>query len=92
MCYDVDAKNKILKFFTVDPHNPKELFYYSVPYDVAILAYGSEPLTFGIEGVEKYSFFLREIHEARGIRRKLIRNILMAQSPGLSEATRFLSG
>ena len=50
-------------------------------YDYLVLAHGARPNTFNIPGVEEHAFFLREISEARGIRRRLVQNIMQARLP-----------
>ncbi|RRT62941.1 hypothetical protein B296_00004106 [Ensete ventricosum] len=39
------------------------------------------PLTFGIKGVQEHAMFLREVHHAQEIRRKLLLNLMLSESP-----------
>ncbi|KAF0692612.1 Aste57867_16315 [Aphanomyces stellatus] len=59
---------------------------YKVDYDMLVLACGSRPLTFGLPGVEEHAFFLKEIHHARAIRKRILENFELATQPGVSEA------
>jgi NADH:ubiquinone reductase (H+-translocating) len=54
---------------------------FEVQYDKLVLAHGARPNTFNIPGVEDHAFFLREISEARGIRRRIVQNLMTADLP-----------
>ena len=71
----------------------KSVQAFEVEYDYLIMAHGARANTLGIPGVEENAFFLREIYEARAIRRHLLQNILMARLPSTSyeERKRLLS-
>ncbi|CAK4111107.1 unnamed protein product [Aphanomyces euteiches] len=58
---------------------------YKVNYDMLVVACGSRPLTFGLPGVEEHAFFLKEIHHARAIRRRIVENFELATQPGVPE-------
>ena len=58
---------------------------FEVEYDYLIMAHGARANRFGIPGVEENAFFLREIHEARAIRRHLLQNIQLARLPCTSD-------
>lgn len=65
---------------------------FEVHYDKLVLAHGARPNTFNIPGVEDHAFFLREVSEARGIRRRLVQNLMTADLPttDLEEIKRLL--
>jgi NADH dehydrogenase len=71
----------------------KSLRAFEVKYDYLVLAHGARANTLGIPGVEENAFFLREIYEARAIRRHLLQNIQLARLPSTSpeEMRRLLS-
>ena len=69
---------------TLEPWN------FEISYDKLIIASGSEPTTFGIHGVEEHAFFLREVHHAQEIRRKLLLNLMLSDVPGMLLITRHL--
>lgn len=86
MVYDVDTANQVVSCVTVgvlgkntDDHVPVKGFDFH--YDHLVLAHGARPNTFNIPGVEEHAFFLREISEARGIRRRLVQNLMTAKLP-----------
>lgn len=47
-----------------------------------MIASGAEPLTFGIKGVKEHAFFLREVTHAQEIRKRLLLNLMLCESPG----------
>ncbi|RVW36703.1 Internal alternative NAD(P)H-ubiquinone oxidoreductase A1, mitochondrial [Vitis vinifera] len=51
---------------------------FEISYDKLIIASSSVPLTFGIHGVEEHAFFLREVHHAQEIKRKLLLNLMLS--------------
>ncbi|RNF26868.1 putative NADH dehydrogenase [Trypanosoma conorhini] len=65
---------------------------FNVKYDKLILAHGARANTFNVPGVFDNAFFLREVNEARGIRKRLVQNIMVADLPttDLEEAKRLL--
>ncbi|OAY83538.1 internal alternative NAD(P)H-ubiquinone oxidoreductase A1, mitochondrial-like [Ananas comosus] len=65
---------------------------FKVSYDKLIIACGAEASTFGIHGVKDHAIFLREVHHAQEIRRKLLLNLMLSDVPGITheEKTRLL--
>lgn len=62
-----------------------EPWKFKVSYDKLVIASGAEASTFGIRGVREHATFLREVHHAQEIRRKLLLNLMLSDAPGLSE-------
>ncbi|KAK7387239.1 hypothetical protein VNO78_27874 [Psophocarpus tetragonolobus] len=58
---------------------------FTISYDKLVIALGSQPSTFGIQGVKEHAIFLREVHHAQEIRRKLLLNLMLSDVPGISE-------
>lgn len=58
---------------------------FSVEYDKLVIAAGAEASTFGIKGVKEYAIFLREVHHAQEIRRRLLLNLMLSDVPGISD-------
>ncbi|EQC30560.1 hypothetical protein SDRG_11619 [Saprolegnia diclina VS20] len=58
---------------------------YNVDYDMLVVACGSRPLTFGLPGVDEHAFFLKEVHHARAIRKRILENFELATQPGVPE-------
>lgn len=95
MVFDVDFENKEVQCVTVgvlDAGEKPPVNTFKVSYDYLVMTHGARPNTFNIPGVEEYAFFLREISEARGIRRRLGQNMLVAALPSTTteEARRLL--
>ncbi|KAG5490694.1 hypothetical protein JKF63_00816 [Porcisia hertigi] len=87
--YDVDFDKKLVQCVGVGVVGGSEnvpVNTFSVEYDYLIMAYGALPNTFNIPGVEEKAFFLREVNEARGIRKRLVQNIMAADLPTTSSA------
>ncbi|GFU12912.1 internal alternative NAD(P)H-ubiquinone oxidoreductase A2, mitochondrial [Nephila pilipes] len=57
---------------------------FSISYDKLLIGVGCVSNTFGVPGVEKYAYFLKEIVDAQHIRRKILANCEKALSPKLS--------
>ena len=60
----------------------------ALSYDDLLIAVGAVPGTFGIPGVAENSLFLKEIQDARRIRRRVLDGLERASSPGLSPEER----
>jgi len=58
---------------------------FNCSYDKLVIAVGMVSNTFGISGVEEYALFLKDVSDARNIRKKIIQNFEMASEPGFSE-------
>ena len=56
---------------------------FKVAYDKLVVAAGADALTFGIQGVKENAIFLREVHHAQEIRRKLLLNLMLSDVPGM---------
>ena len=57
---------------------------FKVAYDKLVFACGAEALTFGIRGVTEHAIFLREVHHAQEIRRRLLLNLMLSDIPGMA--------
>ncbi|KAK6138467.1 hypothetical protein DH2020_027787 [Rehmannia glutinosa] len=64
---------------TVDPWN------FKIAYDKLVIASGAQASTFGIKGANEHAIFLREVHHAQEIRRKLLLNLMLSDVPGISD-------
>ncbi|KDO66916.1 hypothetical protein CISIN_1g010845mg [Citrus sinensis] len=62
-----------------------EPWKFKISYDKLVIALGAEASTFGIHGVKENATFLREVHHAQEIRRKLLLNLMLSDVPGISE-------
>lgn len=59
-----------------------------IGYDDLVIAVGAVPGTFGIPGVAEHATFLKEMRDARIIRRRVLDCLEMAAAPGLPAAER----
>ncbi|XP_038705545.1 internal alternative NAD(P)H-ubiquinone oxidoreductase A2, mitochondrial-like [Tripterygium wilfordii] len=85
-CTGVDADKHLVHCETVtDGANTLNPWKFNLAYDKLVIASGAEALTFGIHGVKEYAIFLREVHHAQEIRRKLLLNLMLSDVPGISE-------
>jgi NADH:ubiquinone reductase (non-electrogenic) len=57
----------------------------AVPYDRLVVAVGANVNTFGIPGVKEHCFFLKQISDARAIRRRVVDLFEKANFPGRGE-------
>lgn len=95
MVHDVDFANQLVSCVGVGVVGATEkvpVHSFNVKYDYLVLAHGARPNTFNIPGVQDHAFFLREVNEARGIRKRLVQNIMAADLPvtNLEETKRLL--
>ncbi|VVA90318.1 unnamed protein product [Arabis nemorensis] len=58
---------------------------FKIAYDKLVVACGAEASTFGIQGVIENAIFLREVHHAQEIRRRLLLNLMLSDTPGISK-------
>ncbi|XP_022148432.1 internal alternative NAD(P)H-ubiquinone oxidoreductase A1, mitochondrial-like [Momordica charantia] len=85
-CTAVDTDEHLVQCETVtDGLDTVEPWKFKISYDKLIIALGSQPLTFGINGVKEHAIFLREVYHAQEIRRKLLLNLMLSDVPGISE-------
>lgn len=66
-----------------DGVNTLEPWKFKIAYDKLVVALGAEASTFGIHGVNENAIFLREVHHAQEIRRKLLLNLMLSDVPGM---------
>ncbi|ERN03429.1 hypothetical protein AMTR_s00003p00262900 [Amborella trichopoda] len=64
---------------------PNNAYRFRVAYDKLVIGAGAEPLTFNVNGVYEHAFFLREVHHAQEIRKRLLLNLMLSENPGVSE-------
>lgn len=85
-CTSVDTKDHVVHCETVtDGAQSLDPWKFKISYDKLVVASGAEASTFGIHGVHEHAIFLREVHHAQEIRRKLLLNLMLSDIPGVSE-------
>ncbi|KAJ2899043.1 putative external mitochondrial NADH-ubiquinone oxidoreductase 1 precursor [Zalerion maritima] len=67
----IDPDRKVVKIFD-DSEIKGKISETEVPYDMLVVGVGSETATFGIQGVNEHSCFLKEIGDAQRIRKKIM--------------------
>ncbi|CAN7039460.1 hypothetical protein Bca4012_069940 [Brassica carinata] len=86
-CSRLDSENHEVHCETVTDglSTTLEPWKFKIAYDKLVLACGAEASTFGINGVLENAIFLREVHHAQEIRRKLLLNLMLSEVPGIGE-------
>ncbi|KXZ46316.1 hypothetical protein GPECTOR_45g186 [Gonium pectorale] len=87
-CEELDPQGKLAvctpKFSFTDGRRPQ----FEVQYDKAVVAIGEQPATFGVPGVRENCFFMKEISDAVGLRKRIAEKFELASLPGTSEEDR----
>lgn len=76
----------VIKFITCEDVDTKT--HFDLQYDILIISVGEVTNTFGIEGVNEFAYFLREVSDARKIRNKVIDCFENASIPNLDTSER----
>ncbi|KAL8129963.1 hypothetical protein V2J09_019118 [Rumex salicifolius] len=86
-CTKLDPHDHLLHCETVTDGGAQSLkpWKFKISYDKLVIASGAEASTFGIHGVQEHAIFLREVHHAQEIRRRLLLNLMLSDVPGISE-------
>lgn len=61
---------------------------FEIAYDILVIAVGAVSNTFGVPGVAEHAMFLKELHDARELRQRIIRRFEQANLPGVSAEER----
>ncbi len=77
-CTGVDTKSN-----TVQCAGALDSSEFSLSFDILVIGVGARSNTFGIDGVERYGMFLKELNDARDIRQRIIENFERASTPNL---------
>ncbi|KAG2424789.1 hypothetical protein HXX76_014213 [Chlamydomonas incerta] len=87
-CDSLDPHSKVAvcsaKFCHTDGRRPQ----FEVQYDRAVIAVGEQPATFGIPGVRENCFFMKEVSDAVGLRKRIAEKFELAALPGTTEEER----
>jgi NADH:ubiquinone reductase (non-electrogenic) len=82
-CISVDTANhEIHCIGALDKHS------FTLRFDYLVIAVGAANNTFGIPGVAEHANFLKELGDARRIRKKIIENLERASTPGIPDEER----
>jgi NADH:ubiquinone reductase (non-electrogenic) len=78
-CKELDrARNRVTCSGVADEHR------FEVEYDLLVIAVGAVSNTFNVPGVADHALFLKELHDARELRQRVIRSFEQANLPGVS--------
>ncbi|KAI8337753.1 FAD/NAD-P-binding domain-containing protein [Chlamydoabsidia padenii] len=83
-CDGIDLENKTIHCITQIPGTEKTQF--TLDYDTLVVAVGSYSNTFNIPGVKDNACFLKDVQDARKIRKRLIECFEYASQPGLTDS------
>lgn len=72
----------------VDLPSPPDSLEMEIEYDALVIAVGARNTTFGVKGVAEHALFLKELSDARAIRRTIIRNFERASFIATSDEDR----
>ncbi|CAI9106988.1 OLC1v1006249C2 [Oldenlandia corymbosa var. corymbosa] len=82
----IDFENHVVNCQTVtDGVDTLPPWDFKISYDKLVIASGADASTFGIKGVKEHAIFLREVHHAQEIRRRLLLNLMLSDVPGVSD-------
>eukprot|EP00871_Galdieria_phlegrea_P005488 jgi/Galph1/5940/GphlegSOOS_G4612.1 len=81
-CVDVDFDSQAILCESTIPGEPKT---FEVSYDFLVVAVGASTNTFGTPGVQEHCYFLKEISDARGLRRSIVERFELASFPTVTQ-------
>lgn len=84
-CENVDLEKKEL---LIRPYPPGLEEDFTLPYDVLVMAVGLRPSSLGVPGVSTHCKFLKNIEDARRLRKQVTQNFEAADLPMKSEEER----
>jgi NADH:ubiquinone reductase (non-electrogenic) len=84
----LDTSNKTITVRAALPDENGVRKRFVVPYDTLVIAVGEQAATFGVPGVQEHAFFLKELADARRLRKRIAELFETAALPGTSEKER----
>ena len=79
----LDPRTRVLQCEGVGSGHP-----FTVEYDVLVVAVGAVTNTYNVPGVKDHALFLKELHDARELRQRIITCFERANLPGISREER----
>jgi NADH:ubiquinone reductase (non-electrogenic) len=83
LCVGLDAKRRLVRC-----RGAKDNRRFSLPYDLLVVAVGSQSATYGVPGVREHALFLKDLGDARAIRQKVIESLEQASAPTMEPEER----
>jgi len=85
-CVDVDFEKQMA---ICESNIPGEKRRFQIYYDYLVVAVGAATNTFGTPGVQEHCYFLKEISDARGLRRAIVERFELASFPDISQEEKY---
>ncbi|KAK9915294.1 hypothetical protein WJX75_007230 [Coccomyxa subellipsoidea] len=87
-CEVLDVKRKLALCSSTFAYENGRKPQFEVAYDAVVIAIGEQTATFGVPGVTEHCYFLKEISDAVGLRRRIGQCFELAALPGTPEEDR----
>ncbi|OBZ86530.1 putative NADH dehydrogenase [Choanephora cucurbitarum] len=84
-CDAIDTENQVVHCTSNIEEEGLAKRQFSLDYDQLVIAVGAYSRTFGIPGVKEHACFLKEVSDARKIRKRVIDCFEYASQPGLTD-------
>ncbi|KAI8367170.1 FAD/NAD(P)-binding domain-containing protein [Choanephora cucurbitarum] len=84
-CDAIDIENQVVHCTSNIEEEGLAKRQFALDYDQLVIAVGAYSRTFGIPGVKEHACFLKEVNDARKIRKRVIDCFEYASQPGLTE-------
>ncbi|KAI8366174.1 pyridine nucleotide-disulfide oxidoreductase-domain-containing protein [Blakeslea trispora] len=84
-CDAIDTENQVVHCTSNIEEEGLTKRQFSLDYDKLVIAVGAYSRTFGIPGVKEHACFLKEVNDARRIRKRVIDCYEYASQPGLTD-------
>ncbi|KAI9592940.1 FAD/NAD-P-binding domain-containing protein [Syncephalis fuscata] len=84
-CKDIDFTNRKLHCTNSVPNTNDAQNNFTVDFDRLVIAVGAQSNTFNIPGVQEHALALRDVHDARQVRRRIIDCFEKAAQPNVSD-------
>lgn len=82
--YHAEAKDILTSEHIIRCLGATDRHEFDVAYDILVIAVGAVSNTFNVPGVAEHAMFLKELHDARELRQRIIRSFEQANLPGIS--------
>jgi hypothetical protein len=87
-CEQLDVERKVALFQSVPAFEDGRRPQFEVPYDLAVVAVGELPATFGVPGVAQHCYFMKEVEDTVALRRRISECFELASLPGTTQEER----
>eukprot|EP00898_Chlorokybus_atmophyticus_P008967 jgi/Chlat1/9071/Chrsp94S00707 len=84
----IDTQKRELRCVSATDEDEVAGSVFAVPYDALAVAVGARVATYGVKGAEEYAMFLKQVADARAVRRRIIDNFETAVQETVDETKR----